>query len=208
MKPVFLAAVLFVCWTQVARAQDDPCKNPFTAIRRFYPFWNTLRWEMALSADELSHDWHAAGVASLGVAKIVDVGFQSIDLGTIASLGTSLGSTSALFQTVEAQGRFYPVKLRQTFGLDQCGVGTKTRRWSEHTDGVGYLMARAGYGHAGSGVPSHNAILLTPGAGYEQNLGDGRITSVFLQLAWRFDLLAHAASFPLGGPTLDIGFRF
>jgi hypothetical protein len=207
MKVAILVGAVLFAFSHHAWAQDDPCKNPFTSIPRTYPFGNTLRWDLALSAGELSHDWHPAATANLGVAKIVDVSYQSFDLGAHASIGTSLGDVSALFETAEAEGRFYPVKLRQTFGLDQCGDGTKTRRWSEHTDGVGYLLARAGYGHAGGGVPSHSTILLTPGFGYEQNLGDGRLMSLFFQLAWRFDLLTHGASFPLGGPFLEVGFR-
>src|SRR4029453_2919639 len=100
----------------------------------------------------------------------------------------------AYAETIEVAGRFYPIKLRQAFGIDECGQGTKTRRWSEHTDGDGYIMLRTGYGHLHGDVATLHALLITAGLGYEWNLGEGRHSSFFAQAAWPLDLARAAGA--------------
>ncbi len=208
MKRLLLAATLLLASAGTGRADIDPCQNPFSDIPRTHPFVRTLRWDVGLAATALSDSWRFAGGVALGVAKIVDVAFQSFDVGLHLTVGTTTGDVSALLETIEADGRYYPVKLRQAFGIDQCGDGTKTRRWSETTNGVFYILARAGYGHVHGDIPSHNALLLSPGVGYEQNVGDGRHTALFAQAGWRFDVLGGGAAFPIGGPFIEAGLRF
>jgi len=203
-----LLATLLFGWASTGRASDQTCQPSFSNAPPSYTLANTLRWDLALSATELSRDWRFAGTFGLGVAKIVDVSYQSFDIGAHATLGTTVGNVTALFETAEADVRFYPIKLRQALGIDQRGCGTKTRRWSETTDGVGYILARVGYGHVGGDVPTHQAFLLTPGVGYEGNLGEGRLTSLFAQVAWRFDVFGGGTGFPIGGPFLEAGLRF
>jgi hypothetical protein len=40
------------------------------------------------------------------------------------------------------------------------------------------------------------------------NRGEGRTTSAFAQVGWRFDLLGDGGSVGLSGPLLEAGIRF
>lgn len=203
-----MTASLLACWAGAAVGQTDACHDPFSTNPPGQPLAGTLRWEVGATAAGLADDWRFAGSMDAGVSKIVDVAYQSFDLGLHASVGVATGSAHAIFEAIEANGRFYPIKLRQAFGIDACGTGTKTRRWSEHTDGVGYIGLRLGFGHVQHDVPSRSTLIITPGVGYEQNLGEGRTTSLFFQVGWRFDAPEAKSSVSLMGPVLEAGLRF
>lgn len=191
-----------------ARAAGDPCHDPFSSVPPEHPLSGQLRWDAAVSGMELSNGWRFVGGASLGMTEIVERMYQSFDLGAFLTVGATTGDVRAVIVAAELGGRFYPVKLRQATGIDSCGQGTKTRRWSESTNGAGYVGARAGYGHIGGDVPGHHGLLLTPGFGYDFNLGEGRATSLFAQASWRFDLLPGDGAPRIGGPAVELGLRF
>jgi phospholipase C len=201
-----VAVLLLAMAPRSARADTNPCGD-FASTRPGYPLSGQLRWDIAGAAAALMSDARLDTELGVGVTKIVDIAYQSLDLGVHAALGGTMTMPRAYTETVEVSGRFYPVKLRQAFGIDECGQGTKTRRWSEHTDGAGYIMLRAGYGHLHGDVARVHALLITPGVGYEWNLGKGRHSSFFAQAAWRFAVGGADASLDLDGPQLELGLR-
>lgn len=201
-----IASVVLVLTTSSASADDAHCGD-FASLPPRIPLTGELRWDVAFAAIPLFSPNQLDGEISLGVTKLVDIGFQSLDLGIRANAGGPMTSPRAYVDTVEAVVRFYPVKLRQAFGINECGEGTKTRRWSEQTDGVGYITFGLGYGRSEGDNTSHDAMLVVPGVGYEWNVGEGRTTSLFLQLDWRADAVGNAAKVTLSGPRLTAGLR-
>jgi hypothetical protein len=189
-----------------ARADEAHCGD-FASLPPRIALVDQLRWDVAFDVVPHFSPNQVDGEISVGVTKIVDIAFQSLDIGLRANGGGSMTSPRSYVETVEGGVRFYPVKLRQAFGIDECGKGTKTRRWSEQTDGVGYLAFALGYGHSEGDARGHDAMLVVPGVGYEWNLGEGRVSSFFVQIDWRTDAVGNAAAVTLSGPRVTAGLR-
>jgi hypothetical protein len=205
---VRIAAIVitFVGVARPAIADEAHCGR-FASLPPRRPLSGQLRWDIGAGAEALVTGSRFDAELDVGVTKILDYAYQSLDLGVHATVGGAMTSPRAYLETIEIALRYYPVKLRQAFGIDECGDGTKSRRWSEHSDGAGYLSLRTGYGHLGGDVPAHDGWLISPSFGYEWNLGEGRTTSLFVQLGWRFDVIGNSSDIEFGGPLVELGLR-
>lgn len=209
-----------------AHADVDHCDIHSSAPPE-HPLSGKLRWDLAATGLRLADNWKLGAGLSLGVSTLFDKWYQSVDLGIHATFGTELASTKLIDAIAELELRWYPVKLRQAKGIDECGCGTKTRRWSEHSDGIGYLLFRAGYGHMRYvDVATRDAFLAGFGVGYELNLKEtpkcptndpnvplgGNRRSLFVQTAWRWDVFGNTSSpmnssVRVGGLFIEAGAR-
>lgn len=192
-----------------------------------YPLRGKLRWDIAATGQRVADDWtFGAGLAG-GVTLPVDKFYVfSLDVGVRAS-GATDPSANVIDGLVEGEVRWYPGKLRQAIGIDECDCGTKTRRWSEQHDYAPYVLSFVGYGHMRyQDVAKRDALLLTVGAGVDFNIAQrsscpgqdptaqigGNRHSVFMQAGWRFDLAgstssAMDSSVRMGGVFLEAGVR-
>jgi hypothetical protein len=212
-----------------ARADEElPHCDAHNPRPRDHPLGGKLRWDIAATGLRLADDWKLGAGLAAGVTLPVDKFYVfSLDVGLRGTFGSEVASTKLLEGIVEGEVRWYPGKLRQAIGIDECDCGTKTRRWSEGHDYAPYILTLSGYGHMRYvDVASRDAFLLTFGLGVDFNLAQksscpdqdpnaklgGNWHSLFAQAGWRFDLAGSTSSATgsnvrIGGWFLEAGVR-
>jgi hypothetical protein len=224
-----VALLVILSAASSAHAQLDPC-DPHSPSGgdRSHPLLGQLRWDLAADALEVARGGTDGAGLTASVTKLHDSAyFLNFDYGVRGTVAQSFTSVKALDLLAELEVRWYPIKDTQTTGIDQCGCGTKTRRWSNTHDAVGYILLLGGYGHEReSGVGSRDALTASVGLGYEINLTDDATTcidpnldpttpktgtrrSLFAQAGFRFDVAGNADQVNrVGGWFLEAGIRF
>lgn len=204
-------AVALVVSSGYAEAANNPRCDDFATEPARVSALGKIRWDAGLSGGVIASDWTMGGGVSLGAARLIDAAYIfSLDVGMRTTLLHDFNETLAWLAT--AFVRWYPVKLQPALGVDECGVGRKNRRWSEHHDAAGYIVADLGYGHFAYGADARrDALGIHVGVGYDLNLSMKR--SLFAEATVRFDVTGSSSNMAADdarspGPMLQIGLRF
>lgn len=219
-----IAIVLALVGTVDAWADDelDHC-DAHNPRPRDHQLGGKLRWDVGAAGLGVADGWKLGAGLLGGVTYLIDWKYVfSVDAGVRATVGSQVTSTKIIDGLFEGELRWYPLKVRQAFGIDECDCGTKTRRWSEAHDYVPYALVLGGYGHMRNvDAGSRDAFLLSTGLGVDLNLAQtsrcpdqdptakvgGNRHAIFVQAGWRFDVAGSGSTARLGGPFLEAGVR-
>jgi hypothetical protein len=200
-------ALAIVLLSTFARATFGAC-DPEGYTPPGHPASGLLRWDAAAGYQRLSASGARGPALNVGVASIIHRWYLSFDLGLTATVAETAFSDATRDFLVQVEGRWYPVVTMDPDGIDECGKGRKVRQWSETSPGVPLLFLDVGYGYESVADTGHrSALVLSPGLGYELNLGAKR--ALFAQAGWTFDIVGASAGAVarIGGYFVRAGVR-